>query len=150
MMKKNKNIIYPLLAIVLFFHSCGDKEKDPTPEEKFELLTAKKWKHVSVKQNGVNVSLDDFGGTYRDLRWQFKTDLTFSIITVAADQTPNVLSGTYEFLDNGTRIYLRIHQGPTENWYISELRKNILKAKYKRNDFAGGTTDMDVVMQYAD
>lgn len=107
-MKKSLALLL-LLPVIFFITSC-EKEKDnnPTPKTKTELLTTGTWKFSSATSSGIDVSAA-LQSCQKDNIYQFNTGGTGSIdegATKCNSGDPQTSALTWAWLSNETKLQL--------------------------------------------
>jgi hypothetical protein len=135
---KNTRLLYYLFFILLFqVTACRDKQDDPKPLTRTELLTAKTWKIEKIlgKAFGVEMDLTDdpLVEDFRDVQFTFRPDGTGTIS--AAGDTETV---TWAFASNETKLVLNPNTADEDSWDIVELKANSAKISSSRIDPSTG------------
>ncbi len=135
-----------LVALVFNLTSCGDdKESDPKPATKKEILTAKSWKMAKIVYNGQDVSSvdDPMVAAFMNSRVKFNADGTATFTSSGSTD-----SGIWEFASNETVVVLDPRTPDEERWTLTELKDNSLKVRVTYDDL-GDPMLFELEMVYA-
>jgi hypothetical protein len=137
---KNALLLLRLFVIMLFFlTACKEKEDDPKPATRTELLTAKPWEVNKVLLNGLDFTnrpeLSDFAG----MTIKFEANGTYTMASPMASTT-----GKWAFASNETKLVLDAGTADEITWDIAELNEN--SAKFLTNTSLPGLGPLPVML----
>jgi hypothetical protein len=122
---RNAQLFLRLLVIsLIFFTACKDKDDDPKPPTRTDILTAKTWKMNRVLGNGIDITNQPFVSEFQDLRLKFEPDKTYTLTSPDGSQT-----GTWAFADNETKLVFDPNTADADTWEIVELIDNSAKLR---------------------
>lgn len=122
-----------MLGAVVFISSC-DKDDEPKPKTKTELLTAQNWKVVKLKVDGQEGQPED---CYGDNVYTFETDGDFRMQenTKCDPADPSSITGTWQFKSNEAVLSISQSLGGgasfTIDQQILELTETTFKVSYE-------------------
>jgi hypothetical protein len=111
-------------ALLLQITACKDKDDDPEPISKTDLLTAKTWKMNKVLGNGLNITNEPVVQEYKDMEITFRPDGTY-----VGSTTDGTVEGTWAFAENETELVFDPGTTDAYTWEIVELKENSLKLR---------------------
>jgi hypothetical protein len=131
---KNTRLLYFLFLTLLFqVTACGDKEDDPKPPTRAELLTAKTWKIDKIlgKAFGTEMDITDdpMAQEYKDMQFTFRPDGTCTVTT-----PDDAATGNWAFAANETKLVVNPNTADEDTWDIVELKSNSLKLSSSRSN----------------
>ncbi len=149
-MKKSLLSFILLLTVLLNLSSCSeDKDNDPKPATKKEILTAKSWKMAKIVYDGQDVSTDEdqFLSILMGYEIKFNADGTATLTLFGS--SPD--TSTWEFASNETVLVLDANTADEARWTITELKDNSLKIRVSEGTpDEGGPMMLDFEMVYAE
>jgi hypothetical protein len=118
---KNPLLLFRLLVIILFYlTACEEKEDEPQPATRTELLTAKPWKMNKILGNGIDVTNNPLlPDNLKDMRVKFDPDGSYTMTSVIGSQT-----GSWAFADKETQLVLDPKTADEVTWEVEELKEN--------------------------
>jgi hypothetical protein len=132
-MKTTRLLFFLFVALLFQVTACRDKEDDPKPLTRTELLTAKTWKidKISGKTLGVEFDMTDdpLVADYKDTQFTFRPDGTCTITS-----TDGTIPATWAFAANETKLVLNPGTDDEDTWDIVELKENSAKISSNRSN----------------
>jgi hypothetical protein len=140
---KNTRLLYLFFFILLFqITACRDKQDDPKPLTRSELLTSKTWRIDKILGRAFGVELDltndpllgDYVSEYKDAQFSFRPDGTCTITSPA-----DTIAATWALADNDTKLVLNPGGADEDTWDIVELNNNTAEFSSNKTNPLTGT-----------
>ena len=136
---KNTLLLYLFFFRLLFqITACRDKQDDPKPLSRSELLTSKTWRIDKILGRAFGVELDltndPLVQDFKDVQFSFRPDGTCTI--TSPDDT---ITATWALEDNDTKLVLNPGGADEDTWDIVELNNSSAEFSSNRTNPLTGT-----------